>query len=268
MPLSNPFTRVPGKFRPLAYIAAAVSLLALVWILSLALRPEFPPLPDFAAIEDVGEMKRAFYGYMTPIVQHQNSEIRTQRARLLELDRAYRDEATLSRRDRRWLNDLALEYEIDAPGEVEAETLLNTLKLRVDIIPLELALTQAAKESGWGRSRFAVEANNLFGQWCYDPGCGIVPANRAAGASHEVREFRSVSEAVRRYMNNLNSHERYLEFRLLRQKLRREDAPVTGLALADGLLYYSQRREVYVQRLKSMIRQYRELEPELNQENA
>ncbi|KGE03047.1 hypothetical protein HRUBRA_02364 [Pseudohaliea rubra DSM 19751] len=129
----------------------------------------------------------------------------------------------------------------------------------MDVIPPGLALAQAAKESGWGRSRFAVEGNNLFGQWCFDPGCGIVPARRPEGSRHEVAAFDSVDEAIRRYMNNLNTHERYAPFRERRAALRARDTVLTGPALVAGLLGYSERGEVYLDELRAMMRQNREL---------
>jgi len=230
----------------------------LLWLWLGVGRDEFGEMPDFAAMEeDVAEMKSAFYAYLTPMVIHHNNAIREQRTRLEALQQNLIQGASLSRDDKRWLNTLADQYELGSDEERTPETLLQGLLLRVDTVPLELALVQAAKESGWGRSRFAVEANNLFGQWCYVEGCGVVPSNRPAGANHEVEEFRSVSEAMRRYMNNLNTHESYSDFRRLRQQLRESGKPPTGMALADGLTLYSERREAYVEDIRGMMQQYR-----------
>ena len=54
---------------------------------------------------------------------------------------------------------------------------IDKLKNRMDIIPVSIALAQAAKESGWGTSRFALEGNAIFGQWTWD-GQGIAPLYR------------------------------------------------------------------------------------------
>lgn len=256
---ANPFQRIPARFRPFAYWITALLVLLLLWLWLVAERPDFGKLPDFAAIEDVAEMKSAFYAYLTPMVVHHNGTIREQRTRLEALQEKAAS-GSLSGGDRRWLRKLAAQYELEWDDDTAVDALLQRLLLRVDTIPLELALTQAAKESGWGRSRFAVEANNLFGQWCYTEGCGVVPANRPAGANHEVEEFRSISEAMRRYMNNLNTHESYRDFRRLRHQLRDSDKPLTGMALANGLILYSERRQDYVDDIRSMIQQYRRLQ--------
>ncbi|HAN29483.1 MAG TPA: Bax protein [Haliea salexigens] len=240
---------------PLAVVLVGL-LLVLQWR-SLE-RDEFGELPDFAAIDHVPSMKRAFFRYMTPIIEHHNDVIRAQRARLKALQQAGPPDE-LPDDEARWLRQLSVRYELPWQADTPPEGLLAALLLRVDTIPLPLALAQAAKESGWGRSRFAVEGNNLFGQWCYTEGCGIVPANRSTGARHELEVFPSVSEAMRRYMNNLNTHERYREFRALRARLRREDEPMAGLKLARALIYYSERREAYVKEIRSMIRQFRRM---------
>ena len=68
-------------------------------------------------------------------------------------------------------------------GRRAADTLdggaLDKLKRRVDIVPPSLALAQAAEESGWGTSRFAIKGNSLFGQWDFS-GKGIKPKEQRA----------------------------------------------------------------------------------------
>lgn len=262
MTVPDPFHRIPARFRPFAWWLTALILLLLVWLWLAYQRDEFGELPDFAAMENVTEMKAAFYGYLTPMIVHHNDAIREQRTRLESLQQQAARGAALSGSERRWLRRLATQYELTWDDDAALAPLLQELLLRVDTIPVELALAQAAKESGWGRSRFAVEANNLFGQWCYSEGCGVVPANRPAGASHEVETFSSVSEAMRRYMNNLNTHESYADFRGRRQALRDSGQPQTGMALAGGLVLYSERREDYVDDIRGMIRQYRRIQAE------
>ena len=261
MTITNPFQRIPERFRTTAYALTLLLAVLLLWLWIGAERDRFGDLPDFAAMEeDVATMKAAFYAYLTPMVIHHNDSIRDQRARLKEVQQKISSETPLSGADRRWLNTLAEQYELESDQEMMPQTLVQTLLLRVDTVPLELALVQAAKESGWGRSRFAVEANNLFGQWCYVEGCGMVPSNRAAGANHEIEVFSSVSEAMRRYMNNLNTHESYRDFRRLRQQLRESGKPLTGMALVSGLTLYSERREAYVEDIRGMLQQYRRIQ--------
>jgi Bax protein len=115
---------------------------------------------------------------------------------------------------------------------------------------------QAAKESSWGRSRYAVRINNLFGQWCYKKGCGMVPQQRSDDARHEVRRYESISEATRSYMHNLNSHRKYSKLRAMRQELREQGQQIDANKLVDGLFFYSERRQQYVDEIRSMIRQY------------
>jgi Bax protein len=215
-------------------------------------------LPDLAAIEDVPTMKRTFFGFLRPIVVEENQRIRAQREEIETLQGRLAAAESLGWLERRRLRRLAEEYEV--PWEPDSPaTVLATLDRRVDIIPPDLALAQAAKESGWGRSRFALEGNNLFGQWCYEPGCGLVPSSRSAGEQHEVAAFDSVDQAIRRYMNNLNTHERYSTFREKRAELRASDRPLSGPALVPGLLGYSERGEVYLDELQAMMRQNRDL---------
>jgi len=261
MTITNPFQRIPERFRTTAYALTALLTVLLLWLWIGAERDRFGDLPDFAAMEeDVATMKAAFYAYLTPMVIHHNDSIRDQRARLKDVQQKISSETPLSGADRRWLNTLAEQYELESDQEMMQQTLVQKLLLRVDTVPLELALVQAAKESGWGRSRFAVEANNLFGQWCYVEGCGMVPSNRAAGANHEIEVFSSVSEAMRRYMNNLNTHDSYSDFRRLRQQLRESGKPLTGMALVNGLILYSERREAYVEDIRGMLQQYRRIQ--------
>jgi len=219
-------------------------------------RVTFPPLPDFSAYRDVSKRKKAFIDYLAPIIQYQNEKILFDRNRLYQVARVILSGDPLPKNELQWLRMMADTYDVewreDSPGLVAVY-----LARRVDIIPLSLAIVQAAKESSWGRPRYAVEANNLFGQWCYEEGCGVVPDDREPGARHEVRRYDSVSDAARSYIHNLNTHPSYKELREIRQRLRMLNMPITGRALAEGLLYYSERRQTYVEEVKSMIRQFR-----------
>jgi Bax protein len=241
--------------RPLAAAVLICALVTAAWWFTLEPPVDFGPVPDFATIEDVQQMKAAFYGYLAPIVLHHNEQIEQQRQRLLAIHIHLHDEGDLGYFDQKFLEKLASAYELEWDGD-KAEALTPDLLERVDIIPVELALVQAAMESAWGRSRFAREANNYLGQWCYQRGCGLVPAGRTTGRRHEIEKFDTVAEGIRRYMNNLNTHRSYRELRSIRAQMRAADEPLSGEALAQGLILYSERREEYVREVQGMIRGY------------
>ena len=121
---------------------------------------------------------------------------------------------------------------------------------RVDTIPVSLALAQSASESAWGSSRFAVQGNNFFGEWCYEPGCGLVPKNRLPGRKHMVETFGGIEASVDSYMHNLNSHEAYVEFRKARKQLRNSGSRLKGLDLLPTLQKFSERRQNYLEDIR------------------
>jgi uncharacterized FlgJ-related protein len=136
----------------------------------------------------------------------------------------------------------------------ELADMIDDLLYQVDVVPPGLALGQAAYESGYGTSRFAVEGNSLFGQWTYK-GDGIVPGKqRKSLGNHQIKAFDWPFDSVRGYFINLMSHPAYEDFRRLRAERRAAGEPMDSLALADGLLKYSERGQEYVDSLKSMIR--------------
>lgn len=234
------------------------SILLAVLVLALSVgrpRPQFPSPPDFTSYTHADDMKAAFIDYLTPIVKYYNAGILADRRHLERISSVLAEGDKLSWVDSRWLKQLSEQYGVhwnkDRPRAV-----LRELNRRVDIIPLPLVLVQAAMESNWGQSRFAVQAHNLFGQWCFDTGCGVEPDTRLAGTRHELRRFKTASESVRSYLHNLNSHDSYANLRRIRQRLRKNHKAITASALADGLSLYSERREAYVREIKSMITQY------------
>jgi len=126
--------------------------------------------------------------------------------------------------------------------------------MRIDVIPTDLVLVQAANESAWGTSRFARQGYNFFGLWCFRKGCGFVPSRRKADAKHEVAKFPNLTRAVYTYLRNLNRHNAYRELRQIRANLRANNLPITGSDLAEGLVSYSERGHDYVEELQAMIR--------------
>ena len=123
---------------------------------------------------------------------------------------------------------------------------------RIDTVPVSLVLAQASVESNWGRSRFAREANNLFGEWTWGEK-GIVPKNREPGKTHKIRIFDSLEESIASYMRNLNRHWAYKEFREARYRARKEGKAFDGFVAAGYLTRYSELREKYTQMLKQTI---------------
>lgn len=212
------------------------------------------PIPDFREFEAGDERKLAFFEFMRPLIEEENARIMEDRQRLQELAA----EESPGWLDRRWLHGLAHEYGVDAE-DLDDETLIAALLRRVDVVPLSLALAQAAKESGWGTSRFARKGYNLFGEWCYDPGCGLVPRARARDRSHEVRVFDSPRDSVASYLRNINTHPGYRALRRVRAGMRAEDRPLSGMVLAEQLQRYSERGQAYVEDIKGLIR-HNELE--------
>ncbi|ARN76504.1 hypothetical protein BST96_19050 [Oceanicoccus sagamiensis] len=209
-----------------------------------------PELPDFTQYTQVKEKKSAFFAFMLPLVEQENQRIAALRVALMGL-KAEANQLTGSEED--WLQELAGFYRIKDAAAAN-EKLISDLLLKVDTIPPSLALSQSANESAWGTSRFAVKGNNLFGQWCFKKGCGIVPSGRDNGANHEVAKFSSPRQSVQSYIHNLNTNAAYIPLRALRATNRKEAKPVTGQLLAQGLLKYSSRGEAYVDELQQMIR--------------
>lgn len=210
-------------------------------------------LPDFTQFTDVKEKKEAFFDFLRPMVEDENNRITKERAIIKALYATYDEKGSLAEADEAWLMAKATKMRIKDFDIADAED-RTTLLRKVDVIPPSLFLAQAANESSWGTSRFAVEANNLFGQWCFDEGCGIVPLKRGAHETYQIRKFETVNAAVNSYVNNINSHNAYKELRMVRIEMRNNEELLTGEALAVGLEKYSARGEAYVKEIQSMIR--------------
>lgn len=212
-----------------------------------------PEFPDFSAIKAVGDRKAAFFGYLYPHVDAANERIAADRARLIRMRELTSQGRMLNKRDHVWLADIAEAYGLTS-AKMNPVTLMTELVRRVDEIPVGLAMAQAALESGWGTSRFARQGRNLFGIWCYEPGCGIVPKRRAAGARHEVKVYASATDSLADYMRNLNSNPAYARIWSLRAGMRARGEPLSAHALAGGLGRYSQEGSLYIGKVRSVIR--------------
>ena len=209
-------------------------------------------VPDFSAIADVTEKKTSFFDFLQPYINTENARIKRLRAKLLAVVAKIKDSTPLDYVETQFLQDLSLTYEVET-DDLESPGFLATLVRRVDVIPPSLVLAQAANESAWGTSRFAIEGYNFFGQWCYTEGCGLVPQRRRASAFHEVKSFSSIQDSVNAYFMNLNTFPSYQELRSIRQELREREKPIDGISLAEGLSKYSERGEDYINELRSMI---------------
>ena len=159
----------------------------------------------------------------------------------------------LSPQDQAIVLDLADEYWVNVDDK-SFKQVVGELLIKIDEVPPSLVVAQAINESGWGRSRFAREANNLFGMWCYTPGCGLVPERRRANDKHEVKRYASIQDSVDEYLRNINRNKAYIELRELRARQRQRLQPLSGEYLAQGLRRYSSIGAEYVIRIRSIIR--------------
>jgi Bax protein len=205
------------------------------------------PLPDFSSYADTDEKKAAFFEFLFPRIVLANSRIL--------LEREYLDalaaKSQLTGKEKQWLKNEAKRLRVDHTPVGKAQ--IAKLKRRLDVIPPSLIMAQAANESAWGTSRFAVEGNNLFGQWCFAAGCGLVPLSRVSGASHEVAKFSSPYRSIRAYIENLNRHPAYQTLRDIRLTDRKQQEPLSGKGLAAGLELYSERGDEYIDEITAMI---------------
>ncbi len=197
--------------------------------------------------------KHTFFMGLLPMILLANQEIKGEREELLQILKRHKTRSTTTN-DRERLEEVAKRYGLRGHPLTDHRARSRLLQ-RVDTIPPALVLAQAANESSWGTSRFAQLGNNLFGEWTFKPGTGIVPVGRPPGETYEVRKFSSIYESIRSYMNNLNRHGAYRKLREIRKALRRSGQPTAGRALAEGLLKYSQRGEEYIREIQAMIRQ-------------
>jgi Bax protein len=211
-------------------------------------------LPDFSAIGTTLERKQQFIEMLRPLIDEKNRKILKSRSRLMAIHAEYLSTQIITGVNQRNLEKLREKYKVTTEKYPDDGKAIAILFLRVDIIPPSMVIAQAAIESGWGTSRFAEEGHNLFGQWCYTPGCGIVPARRLPGKTHEVRKFSSVEESLTAYYRNINTHSAYKHWRELRARLRNTPEDFTGHAMAEGLGKYSEIGDPYVDALRTAIR--------------
>jgi len=196
---------------------------------------------DLKTLGDTKKKRELFIKIVLPLILHENNKITNDRKKLFKI--LSKNFNTVG--ERVWLNRRFKEYKIDDRD-------VSKLKMRMDIIPVSLALAQAANESGWGTSRFALEGNALFGQWTWSKK-GISPKKKDPNESHKVLQFQILKASVRAYKNNLNTHNAYKEFREVRARFREENKDITGLDLVKYIKNYAAIGEKYVEILQSII---------------
>mgnify|MGYP006118666337 CR=1 FL=1 len=196
---------------------------------------------DIKTLGDTKQKRELFIKIILPLILAENEKIKDDRKKLFQILSKNFNTAG----EKVWLKRRFKEYKIDDKD-------LSKLKMRMDIVPVSIALAQAANESGWGTSRFALEGNALFGQWTWSKK-GISPKNKDPNQSHKVLQFQILKASVRAYKNNLNTHNAYKEFREKRAQLRQQNKQIIGLDLTKYLKNYASIGVKYVEILEDII---------------
>ena len=200
---------------------------------------------DLDALESTKLKKETFIKIVLPLIVAENERIIADREKLINLSK----KKFTTDLEKQWIRQKLLEYKVKK-GD------LDELLIRMDIIPTSIALAQAAKESGWGTSRFALEGNAIFGQWTWS-GQGIAPLDRESNKNHKILKFPILRASVKAYQNNLNTHKSYSKFRQKRSFLREKNKKVAGLELTETLNNYAQTGSEYTKKLNQIIKQNR-----------
>lgn len=207
---------------------------------------------DIHLINPIQNKKIFFFQSILPMALLGNEKIRQQRETVENLFSIHEAGNKLALHQHEELIKIQAYYKVK--GDVLADNRIRTRLLkRVDVIPPSLILAQAANESGWGMSRFAQHANNIFGEWTFTPGTGLVPQGRPEGETYEVRRFEDLFASIKSYLRNLNTHRAYQSMRNVRMRLREKNLPVTGYTLAGEMEFYSTRRKEYVREIRAII---------------
>ena len=198
---------------------------------------------EIKMIENTTERKEFFIQIILPLILQENINIRSDRRTLFGIINKSKN----TNLEKKWLEKKYKQY-----GVVSKD--LSVLKIRMDIVPVSLAIAQAAKETGWGTSRFAQEGNALFGQWTWS-GEGLKPKESDETKGHKVMKFNVLQASVRAYQRNLNTHRSYKNFRLARAELRDRKKPLDSLILSKFLNSYAETGDKYVEVLQKIIKQ-------------
>ena len=206
-------------------------------------------------LSEVTIRKKLFIKILLPLIIDRNMQIQKKRQQILNLKNI--GIPNLRNNQKGWIFEQLKYYKV--VSHYNAETTLNNemfdeLLLRANILPIPLAIAQAAIETGWGTSRFALDGNSLFGQWTWEKG-GLTPSRREVGKEHLVKAFKNLRHSVENYAQNLNSSAFYNRFRKARLKLIKNDRYVNNASsrLAEHLSSYSQEGEKYVEKILKII---------------
>ena len=225
-------------FKSTNYSLEDVRKTKLVKPISLTLLPG-----EIKKIENIKKRKNFFIKIILPLVIKENNNIKLDRKKLFSILNKSKNTKT----EKNWLNSKFKQY-----GVVNKD--LSTLKVRMDEVPVSMAIAQAAKETGWGTSRFAQEGNALFGQWTWT-GEGIKPSEADTDSKHKIMKFKILQASVRAYQRNLNTHSSYKEFRSARAELRDEGKKLDSMILTEYLDKYAEIGKEYVKVLQQIIKQ-------------
>jgi len=198
---------------------------------------------EINSIKNTKKRKEMFIKIVLPLIVKENNKIRIDRKRLFTI----LNKNSNTDIEKKWLEKKYKQYGARIDD-------LSTLKVRMDEIPVSLAIAQAAKETGWGTSRFALKGNALFGQWTWS-GEGLKPKNADEGKDHKVMKFHSLQLSVRAYLRNLNTHSTYKNLRKARTELRNQNKLLDSLVLSNYLDKYAETGSKYVEVLQKIIEQ-------------
>ena len=198
---------------------------------------------EIKKIESIKKRKNLFIQIILPLVIKENNNIKLDRKKLFNI----LNKSKNTRAEQTWLNLKFKQYGV-------ANKDLSILKIRIDEIPVSMAIAQAAKETGWGTSRFAQEGNALFGQWTWS-GEGIKPSGADTDSTHKVMKFKILQASVKAYQRNLNTHSSYRIFRAKRAELRDEGKKLDSIILSEHLDKYAETGKEYVKVLQQIIKQ-------------
>ena len=204
---------------------------------------QFPK--DLDEIKDVQLKKDTFIKIVLPLIVAENDKILNDRFKLKKI----LARKITTDKEKLWLRQKLREYKVKNSD-------MKELEMRMDMIPVSIALAQAAKESGWGTSRFALEGNAIFGQWTWT-GKGIEPLDKSSNEGHKILRFPILRASVKAYKNNLNTHRGYSEFRKKRSSLRKSKRELRGISLANTLDKYAQTGKEYTEIINQIIKQNR-----------
>ena len=198
---------------------------------------------EIKMIESSKQRKDFFIQIILPLILQENNNIKLDRKRLFSII----NKSNNSSLEKKWLDKKYKQYGVSSKD-------LSILKIRMDEIPVSLAIAQAAKETGWGTSRFAQEGNALFGQWTWS-GEGLKPKDADKNEGHKVMKFNVLQASVRAYQRNLNTHSSYKNLRKARAELRDRGQPLDSLILVNYLNEYAETGQKYVDVLTQIINQ-------------